>query len=138
MPMVVKNYLYSDNLLKFVKEYGAKDLLENLNIKNWNEYLMTLNKLDNSPKYLILTFEEHNNILGLVTCKISKNIGDVFSIVLKSNELFFKINKIVEDRLKELGCDTIEYKITNEQRELLSEINSNWYIDYKVRMEKEL
>lgn len=62
----------------------------------------------------------------------------VYSIVLKSKELFSKINLIIENKIKELGCSVIEYKITAEQSELLKETNSNGFNEHSIRMEKEL
>ena len=52
--------------------------------------------------------------------------------------MFSKINLIIENKIKELGCSVIEYKITAEQSELLKETNSNGFNEYSIRMEKEL
>lgn len=47
-------------------------------------------------------------------------------------------NYIIENKIKELGCSVIEYKITAEQSELLKETNSNGFNEHSIRMEKEL
>ncbi len=76
---------------------------------------------NNDDNHLNLIFKENNEILGLVAINILNETGIVYSIVLKSKELFSKINLIIENKIKELGCSVIEYKITAEQSELLKE-----------------
>lgn len=137
MPITVENYTNNRDILGFVKNYGAKDLLECLNLSKWEEYFLLLEK-NNDDNHLNLIFKENNEILGLVAINILNETGIVYSIVLKSNELFSKINLIIENKIKELGCSVIEYKITAEQSELLKETNSNGFNEYSIRMEKEL
>ena len=135
--MTVENYKNNKDILEFVKNYGAKYLLECLNWSKWEEYFLLLEK-NNDDNHLNLIFKENNEILGLVAINILNETGIVYSIVLKSNELFSKINLIIENKIKELGCSVIEYKITAEQSELLKETNSNGFNEHSIRMEKEL
>ena len=93
---------------------------------------------NNDDNHLNLIFKENNEILGLVAINFLNETGKVYSIVLKSKELFSKINFIIENKIKELGCSVIEYKITAEQSELLKETNSNGFTEHSIRMEKEL
>jgi hypothetical protein len=93
---------------------------------------------NNDDNHLNLIFKENNEILGLVAINILSETGIVYSIVLKLKELFSKINLIIENKIKELGCSVIEYKITAEQSELLKETNSNGFNEHSIRMEKEL
>ena len=137
MPITVENYTNNRDILKFAKNYGAKDLLECLNLSKWEEYFLLLEK-NNDDNHLNLIFKENKEILGLVAINILNETGIVYSIVLKSKELFSKINLIIENMIKELGCSVIEYKITAEQSELLKETNSNGFNEYSIRMEKEL
>lgn len=137
MPITVENYTNNRDILEFAKNYGAKDLLECLNLSKWEEYFWLLEK-NNDDNHLNLIFKENNEILGLVAINILNETGIVYSIVLKSKELFSKINLIIENKIKELGCSVIEYKITAEQSELLKETNSNGFNEYSIRMEKEL
>lgn len=137
MPITVENYTNNRDILEFAKNYGAKDLLECLNLSKWEEYFLLLEK-NNDDNHLNLIFKENNEILGLVAINILNETGIVYSIVLKSKELFSKINLIIENKIKELGCSVIEYKITAEQSELLKEINSNGFNEYSIRMGKEL
>lgn len=137
MPITVENYTNNRDILEFAKNYGAKDLLECLNLSKWEEYFLLLGK-NNDDNHLNLIFKENNEILGLVAINILNETGIVYSIVLKSKELFSKINLIIENKIKELGCSVIEYKITAEQSELLKETNSNGFNEYSIRMEKEL
>lgn len=97
--------------------------------------LLEKNSDDN---HLNLIFKENNEFLGLVAINILNETGIVYSIVLESKELFSKINLIIENKIKELGCSVIEYKITAEQSELLKETNSNGFNEHSIRMEKEL
>lgn len=137
MPITVENYTDNRDILEFAKNYGAKDLLECLNLGKSGEYFLLLEK-NNDDNHLNLIFKENNEILGLVAINILNETGIVYSIVLKSKELFSKINLIIENKIKELGCSVIEYKITAEQSELLKETNSNGFNEYSIRMEKEL
>lgn len=135
--MTVENYKNNKDILEFVKNYGAKDLLECLNWRKWEEYFLLLEK-NNDDNHLNLIFKENNEILWLVAIKILNETGIVYSIVLKSKELFSKINLIIENKIKKLGCSVIEYKITAEQSDLLKETNSNGFNEHSIRMEKEL
>lgn len=38
MPITVENYTNNRDILEFAKNYGAKDLLECLNLSKWEEY----------------------------------------------------------------------------------------------------
>lgn len=42
--MTVENYKNNKDILEFVKNYGAKDLLECLNWSKWEEYFLLLEK----------------------------------------------------------------------------------------------
>ena len=137
MPMTVENYTNNNDILEFVKEYSAKDILKSLNFKKWEYYLLFLDK-HNCENHLNLVFKENNDILGLVAINILNGTGIVYSIILKSKDLFSKINVIIEDKIKELGCSVIEYKITAGQSELLKETNSNEFKEHSIRMEKTL
>lgn len=99
MPITVENYTNNRDILEFAKNYGAKDLLECLNLSKWEEYFLLLEK-NNDDNHLNLIFKENNEILGLVAINILNETGIVYSIVLKSKELFSKLILLLKIRLK--------------------------------------
>ena len=64
MPITVENYTNNRDILEFAKNYGAKDLLECLNLSKWEEYFLLLEK-NNDDNHLNLIFKENNEIFRI-------------------------------------------------------------------------